>query len=98
MVGKHEGRFLKSVETLARFKVAVRTWGWPRASLQRQLMGHNSRNGGLLVGDRLADIHHQGVGTAEVEHSGARARVSLFKVHMHRVQGMADVGLEKTGR
>lgn len=61
-------------------------------------MGRNSWNGGLLVGDRLADVHHQGVRTAEVEYSGARAEASLFKVHIHRVQGMADVGLEKTGR
>lgn len=61
-------------------------------------MGRNSWNGGLLVGDGLADVHHQGVHTAEVEHSRARAKASLFKVHIHRVQGMADVGLEKTGR
>lgn len=65
------------------------------------MTGLYSRNGDLVVGHRLADVHGQWIGTAEVEHSEASvagARECLFKVHVQRVNCIAAVGLEKTGR
>ena len=49
----------------------------------------------------LADIYHQRVHAAEVEHCGASigiVRVNLQKLRLQRIKGMAVVGLEETGR
>lgn len=101
MVDEHAGPFPEEVAPLAWIRDNNENSGWPRAQLQRQLTGHHSRNGNLLIGDRLADVHDQWIDAAEVEHSEvsfAGVRESLFKVHIQRVQSMATVGLEKTGR